>query len=290
MANRDVLQRISDSWSGLSKGQKRIAEYIRDNFDKVSYLTAAQLGRQTDVSESTVVRFATRLGYDGFPDLQRSLQATARNKLTSVQRIQVAQDRIGGQDVLTSVMQSDMENIRATLNECDREEFYGAVDALVSARRIYILGVRSSAGLASFLGFYLHLILDNVSTLQSNSASEMFEQILRVGKKDVVIGISFPRYSKRIIQAMKFARDQGAGVIAVTDNPSSPLTVSASHVLLAKSDMASFADSLAAPLSLLNALIVETSRRTENDLAGTLERLENIWEEYQVYEKADEGF
>ncbi len=290
MADRDVLQRISDSWSGLSKGQKRIAEYIRDNFDKVSYLTAAQLGRQTDVSESTVVRFATRLGYDGFPDLQRSLQATARNKLTSVQRIQVAQDRIGGQDVLTSVMQSDMDNIRATLNECDREEFYGAVDALTSARRIYILGVRSSAGLASFLGFYLHLILDNVSTLQSNSASEMFEQILRVGRRDVVVGISFPRYSKRIIQAMKFARDQGAGVIAVTDNPSSPLTASASHVLLAKSDMASFADSLAAPLSLLNALIVETSRRTENDLAGTLERLENIWEEYQVYEKAEEGF
>ncbi|MCD7927636.1 MAG: MurR/RpiR family transcriptional regulator, partial [Oscillospiraceae bacterium] len=201
MQQKDIFQLIESSMPTLSKGQKRIAEYILDSYDKAAFMTANKLGKKVNASESTVVRFATRLGYDGYPAMQKALQTMVRSKLTAVQRIQVARDRMDGQDVVRQVMQADMDNIRMTLEECSRESFYGAVDALIQAKRIYILGVRSSSALSSFLGFYFHLIFDNVVTVHSNSASEMFEQLLRVGPQDAVVGISFPRYTLKKSQA-----------------------------------------------------------------------------------------
>lgn len=287
MQQKDIFQLIESNMPRFSKGQKRIAEYILHSYDKAAFMTANRLGEKVSASESTVVRFATRLGYDGYPAMQKALQTMVRSRLTAVQRIQVAQDRLEGQDILRQVMQADMDNIRATMEQCSRESFYAAADALVRARRIYILGVRSSAALSSFLGFYFHLVFDNVVTVHSSSGSEMLEQLLWVDAQDAVVGISFPRYSRQTIQAMRFAQSRGASVIAVTDGPNSPLLECATHALLARSDMASFVDSLAAPLSLLNALIVEVSRRKQGDLPGTFSQLEEIWEEYQVYEKAE---
>lgn len=284
---RDILQLIQSNMPTFSKGQKRIAAFIQESYDKAAFMTASKLGKTVDVSESTVVRFAAELGYEGYPAMQRALQEMIRTKLTSVQRIEVANNRIGDQDVLSMVLQSDIDKIRMTLEEIDREDFSGAVDAIVGAKRIYILGVRSSVAVSSFLGFYFNLIFDNVVQVHSNSASEMFEQLIRVGEGDVVIGVSFPRYSRRTVQALRFARDRKATVIAITDSAASPLADSANHTLLAKSDMASFVDSLVAPLSLVNALIVAVSREKKEDLSRTFETLEEIWDEYEVYEKVE---
>lgn len=284
---KDILQQIQSSMTTFSKGQKRIAAFIQESYDKAAFMTASKLGKTVNVSESTVVRFAAELGYDGYPAMQKALQEMIRSKLTSIQRIEVTNDRIGDQDVLSTVMQSDIEKIRMTMEEIDRQDFSGAVDAIVRAKRIYILGVRSSVALTSFLGFYFNLIFDNVVQVHSNSASEMFEQLIRVEEGDVVIGISFPRYSRRTVQALRFAQDRKATVIAVTDSAASPLAASATHTLLAKSDMASFVDSLVAPLSMINALIVAVSRKKEEDLSRTFETLEQIWDEYEVYEKVD---
>ena len=285
---KDILQLIQSNMPTFSKGQKRIASFIQESYDKAAFMTASKLGKTVNVSESTVVRFAAELGYEGYPAMQKALQEMIRSKLTSVQRIEVANDRIGDQDVLSLVMQSDIEKIRMTLDESNRGDFYGAVDAIVEAKRIYILGVRSSVAVSSFLGFYFNLIFDNVVQVHSNSASEMFEQLLRVGEGDVVIGVSFPRYSRRTVQALHFARDRKAKVIAITDSAVSPLASSATHTLLAKSDMVSFVDSLVAPLSLVNALIVAVSRKKKGDLAHTFETLEEIWDEYEVYEKVED--
>lgn len=284
---KDILQLIQSNMATFSKGQKRIAAFIQESYDKAAFMTASKLGKTVNVSESTVVRFAAGLGYEGYPAMQRALQEMIRTKLTSVQRIEVANDRIGDQDVLSMVMQSDIDKIRMTLEEIDQADFSGAVDAIVGAKRIYILGVRSSVAVSSFLGFYFNLIFDNVVQVHSNSASEMFEQLIRVGEGDVVIGVSFPRYSRRTVQALRFARDRKATVIAITDSAASPLAESASHALLAKSDMASFVDSLVAPLSLVNALIVAVSRKKKEDLSHTFETLEKIWDEYEVYEKVE---
>lgn len=284
---KDVLQLIRSNMSTFSKGQKRIAAFIQESYDKAAFMTASKLGKTVNVSESTVVRFAAELGYDGYPAMQKALQEMIRNKLTSIQRIEVANDRYGDHDVLSMVMQSDIEKIRLTMEEASRVDFSGAVDAIVDAKRIYILGVRSSVALTSFLGFYFNLIFDNVVQVHSNSASEMFEQLLRVGEGDVVIGVSFPRYSRRTVQAMRFAQDRKAKVIAITDSVSSPLSATADHTLLAKSDMASFVDSLVAPLSLVNALIVAVGRKKKEDLSRTFENLEEIWDEYEVYEKVE---
>ena len=240
------------------------------------------------VSESTVVRFASELGYDGYPDMQRSLQKMIRNRLTTVQRIEVANDRLGGQDLLSMVLQSDIDKIRLTLEELDRTSFDQAVDAIVSARKIYIIGVRSSAAIAAFLHFYCNLIFDNVVLVSANTASEIFESLLRVGGGDVVIGVSFPRYSSRTVQAMSFARDRGAVTIAITDGEASPLAPICTYSLMARSDMASFVDSLVAPLSLVNALLVAVSWRKNDELARTFRTLEDIWDEYGVYEKVQE--
>lgn len=284
---KDVLKIIQDNMTGFSKGQRIIARYIIESYDKAAFMTAAELGKNVGVSESTVVRFAAELGYGGYPGMQRALQEMIRTRLTSVQRMEVGNDRISSLDVLPAVLQSDIENIRSTMEENSRESFNGAVDAIIKARRIYILGVRSSAAIASFMAFYFNLIFENVKLISTNSASEMFEQMLRVSPQDVVIAISFPRYSKRTVQAMRFSADMGATVIAITDSPDSPLSGCAKHTLLARSDMVSFVDSLVAPMSLINALIVAVGRKNNEQLSQTFTALENIWEEYEVYEKIE---
>ncbi len=285
--NRDILLFIQNNMSSFSKGQKRIANYILESYDKAAFMTASKLGKMVDVSESTVVRFASELGYDGYPSMQKALQEMIRNKLTTIQRIEVSNDLIGDQDILSMVLQSDIDKIRMTMEETNRDNFNETVDAILEAKKIYIIGVRSSAALSSFLTFYFNLIFENVVQISANTVSEMFEQMLRVGPQDVVICISFPRYSSRTVKAMKFARDRGAMVIALTDSEMSPLAGMAQHTLLAKSDMASFVDSLVAPLSLINALIVAVGRKKNEDLSHTFETLEKIWDEYDVYEKAD---
>ena len=286
--NRDILAIIQENVHTFSKGQRKIANFILESYDKAAFMTASRLGKKVGVSESTVVRFAFELGYDGYPDMQRSLQKMIRNRLTTVQRIEVTNDRLGDQDLLSMVLQSDVEKIRQTLEELDRDSFYRAVDAIVAARKIYIIGVRSSAAIASFLHFYFNLIFDNVVLVSANTASETFESLLRVGEGDAVIGISFPRYSSRTVQALSFARDRGATAIAITDSETSPLAPISRYTLTARSDMASFVDSLVAPLSLVNALLVAVSQRKNEDLAQTFHRLEEIWEKYNVYEKVPE--
>ena len=286
--SRDILTVIQSRMGTFSKSQKLIGRYILDNYDKAAFMTAARMGQAVHTSESTVVRFAAELGYDGYPAMQKAMQEMIRGKLTTVQRIEVSYDRLGTQDVLDKVVQADIEKLRMSLNELNREDFAAAVNAIVEARRIYVLGVRSSAALSDFLTFYFKLIFDDVRQIQTSLASEMFEQMLRVEKDDVVIGISFPRYSTRSVRAMEFARDQGATVIAITDSETSPLAPISRYTLTARSDMASFVDSLVAPLSLVNALLVAVSQRKNEDLAHTFHTLEEIWEEYNVYEKVPE--
>lgn len=284
----DLMAKIQNNLSDFSKGQRLIARYIIEHYDKAAFMTASRLGVTVGVSESTVVRFATELGYDGYPHLQKALQEMIRNKLTAVQRMEVTNDRMGNRDVLQMVLNSDMEKIRMTLDEIDRDAFHGAVEAILRARRIYILGVRSASALASFLGFYFTLLFDQVHLVDTAGLSETFEQILRIREDDVLIGISFPRYSKRTLRAMQYAKDHGAKVIAVTDSRLSPLTRFSDHTLIAKSDMASFVDSLVAPLSVINALIVAVGMGKQNEIEETFNKLESIWDEYQVYEKLED--
>lgn len=285
--NKDLIHLVQSRMSDFSKGQRLIGQFIIDHYDKAAFMTASKLGNTVGVSESTVVRFASEIGYDGYPQLQRALQEMIRNRLTAVQRMEVTNDRMGNRDVLQTVLSADVEKIRMTLDEIDRDAFHSAVQAITGARRIYILGVRSSSALANFIGFYFSLIFDNVKLVNTNTVSEIFEQILRVGKGDVFIGISFPRYSKRTLSAMQYSKDQGAQVIALTDSRLSPLARYADHVLVAKSDMASFVDSLVAPLSVINALIVAVGMNRQQEIEGTFNKLESIWDEYQVYEKLE---
>ena len=283
--NRDILAVIQENMPTFSKGQRRIANYILESYDKAAFMTASKLGKIVGVSESTVVRFAAELGYDGYPSMQKTMQKMIRRRLNSVQRIEVSNDRIGDHDILSTVLQSDMEKIRLTLEAVDHNSFELSADAIVSARRIYIIGVRSAAAIVTFLSFNMHLIFDNVITVSTNTVSEIFERLIRVGPEDVVIGISFPRYSRRTVEAMRLARDRGATTIAITDSDASPLAPIATHMLKARSDMVSFVDSLVAPLSLANALLVAVSRRKSSELSNTFQTLEKIWDEYGVYEK-----
>ncbi|HBI63918.1 MAG TPA: N-acetylmannosamine kinase [Clostridiales bacterium] len=283
----DLMSKIQNNLSKFSKGQRLIAKYIIEHYDKAAFLTASKLGATVGVSESTVVRFATELGYDGYPHLQKALQEMIRNKLTAVQRMEVTSDRMGRQDILRTVLTSDIDKIRLTLDEIDHASFDAAVEAILSAKQIYILGVRSSAALSGFLGFYFNLLFDNVRLIHTTSVSEIFEQLLRVGEGDVVLGVSFPRYSKRTLKALEYSKKSGATVIAVTDSRLSPLSQTADYTLLAKSDMASFVDSLVAPLSVINALIVAIGMRKQKEIGETFARLEDIWDEYQVYEKLE---
>lgn len=281
----DILSLIQSEMGKFSKGQKLIANYILNNYDKAAFMTASRLGQTANVSESTVVRFAVEIGFDGYPDMQKALQEMIRNKLTSVQRLEVTNDRIASRDILSMVLQSDINSIRNTIENVVRSDFEKAVEEILKARHIYILGVRSAAATASFLGFYFNLIFDNVTLVNTASVSEIFEQIFRIKENDVIIGISFPRYSSRTVKSLKFAKDRGAEVIAITDSMSSPIAQHASIPLLAKSEMVSFVDSLVAPMSLINALIVAVVREKQNEVSETFTGLERIWDEYEVYEK-----
>jgi DNA-binding MurR/RpiR family transcriptional regulator len=249
--SNDLIKKLQDNMNEFSKGQKLIAWYIINHYGKAAYMTAAKLGEDVGVSESTVVRFANELGYDGYPKLQKALRELIKSKLTAVQRLEVSSNRIGDENILKSVLSSDMEKIKVTMEEIDHKSFNNAVETILNAKKIYILGVRSSAPLASFLGFYFNLIFENVRLVHTTSVSEIFEQIINASEGDVVIGISFPRYSKRTIKAMQFAKDQGASVVAITDSYDSPVAEYADNSLIARSDMASFADSLVAPLSVI---------------------------------------
>ncbi len=283
----DILSQIRERHRSFSKGQKLIANYILDSYDKAAFMTACKLGKTVGVSESTVVRFAVELGFDGYPSMQKTLQELVRTRLTSVQRMEAANDRIGNQDVVSTVLQADMETIRKTNDALDRGEMERSVDAILQARHIYIIGVRSSAAIASFLNFYLRNLFDNVMLVSSTATSEMFEQMLRVNTGDVVIGISLPRYSSRTIKTMQFAHDSGATTIAITDSTDAPAGKLADHVLVAKSDMVSVVDSLVAPMSVVNALIVAISRRQQRQAADTYKTLERLWDEYDVYERIE---
>ena len=285
---RNLIAMIEEGMHTFSKGQKRIANYILEHYDKAAYMTASKLGALVGVSESTVVRFAIELGFEGYPEMQKSLQELIRMKLTSVQRVEVTNSLIGEGDVLEKILMSDAEKIRRTLEEVDREAFEAAVDKIVAADKIYIIGVRSSSSLAGFLNFNFRMIFDNVKFVQTTSGSEMFEQIMSIGPNDVLIAISFPRYSKRIVNAVEYAHNAGADVISLTDSHQSPIAGVADQLLLARSDLVSFVDSLVAPLSIINAIIVAVSRKKMDDIRIRFEKLEKIWDEYEVYDKAHE--
>lgn len=283
--NQDVLSLIDSKRSAMSKGQRRIADYIETEYDKAAFMTAAKMGKTVDVSESTVVRFAVSLGFEGYPEMQKAMQEMVLNRLTSVQRLEVANDRIGDHDVLSAVLQSDMEKLRRTEETLNRDAFQKAVDAIIDAKRVFILGVRSTAPLAQFLGYYLRFLSDSVHIVTASGAGAMFEQIVGVNADDAVIAFSFPRYSATVVKGVQYCRSAGATVIGITDSMISPLAENCDHVLLAKSDMLSLVDSLVAPLSVVNALIVGVSQRREKELSKRLSALEDIWESYDVYEK-----
>ena len=287
--HNDILSILQEKEPTFSKGQKRIARYITEAYDKAAFMTANRLGKTVGVSESTVVRFAVDLGFDGYPSMQKAMQEMVLNRLTSVQRIEVATNRFADQDVVTRVLHSDMEKLRRTEETVSREEFSRAVNAILKAKRVYILGVRSVAPLANFLGYYLNYMFNNVHVVSGVSAGEMFEKIVGVNSDDVVIAFSFPRYSSSTTKGARYCRSAGATVIGITDSRQSPLGQCSDHVLIAKSDMVSLVDSLVAPLSLVNALIVAIASKREKELSQTLANLERIWDEYDVYEKRVEG-
>ena len=285
----DILSILEERSPSFSKGQRRIAGYITEAYDKAAFMTASRLGKTVGVSESTVVRFAVELGFDGYPEMQKAMQEMVMNRLTSVQRMEIANDRIGKEDVLTKVLQADADKIRQTSETISRDHFNAAVEALVRARRIYVLGVRSSATLAQFAGYYMNYMFDNVHVITASGPGEMFERLVGVTAEDVVLAFSFPRYSSATIKAAQYCRNIGATVVGVTNSALSPLAQHCDHVLLAKSDMVSLVDSLVAPLSVVNALLVALASAREREMEKSFEILERVWEEYNVYEKRVDG-
>lgn len=283
---QDLMRTIQMKFPRLSKGQKLIAEYILKHYDKAAFMTAAKLGISVGVSESTVVRFANELGFDGYPRLQKALQELIKNKLTTVQRIELSNDFISEETALRGVLKSDMENIRQTLEKINHKTFEEVVNNIFRAKKIYIIGLRSSTTLADFLGFYLNLILDNVQVV-GYGMSDIFEQVINISEDDLVIGIGFPRYATRTIEVLNFAHNRGAKVVALTDSLLSPLASKADYTLIAQSNMASFVDSLVAPLSVINALIIAVGLREKEKISSTFNYLEDIWQEYQVYSYKD---
>ena len=281
----DILTVIQNRMSEFSKGQKILARFISESYDKAAFMTAGRLGKAVGISESTVVRFAVELGYNGYPEMQRAMQELVLNRLTSVQRIEMTSDRIGNQDVVTMVLQTDAEKLRQTSEILDRDEFRAAVDAILNAKRVFVLGARSAAPLASFLGYYLQFMFSNVHLVTVSGCSEMFEKVIDVRKDDVVIAFSFPRYSAATAKGAQYCRTVGAKVIGITDSRFSPLGENSDHVLLAKSDMVSLVDSIVAPLSVVNAILVALASGREQSLSKTFDTLEQVWEEYNVYEK-----
>ncbi len=281
----DLLHMIEAKMPRFSKGQKKIARFIIDHYDKAAYMTAMRLGDEVGVSESTVVRFADELGFDGYPALRQMIQNTVRVRLTSAQRIEVTNDRFGSKDILDTVLAEDAERIRYTSEHIDHESFRRAVEAILGARTIYIMGMRSCLPLAEFMNFYFSFMFENVKLVRTTSGSEVFEQLMHIGKDDVMIAISFPRYSTRIINAADFATQSGAKLIAITDSEASPIAGGAYASLTASSDMASFADSLVAPLSIINALIAAIAQKKSGEISSALRKLEDVWDEYNVYAK-----
>lgn len=281
----DILSVMQKNAHAFSKGQRMLANYITESYDKAAFMTASRLGKTVGVSESTVVRFAMELGYDGYPSMQKAMQDMVLNRLTSVQRIEVANDRIGDQDVLSTVLQSDADKLRQTAELISRDDFKASVDAIRKAKRIYILGARSVAPLANFLGYYLNFMFNDVRIITASGASEMFERLVSLDSDDVVVAFSFPRYSAATVKGAQYCRAAGATVIGVTDSRLSPLGQHSDYVLVAKSDMVSLVDSIVAPLSVINALIVALTAGQEQKLAKTFDALEQVWEEYNVYEK-----
>ena len=279
----ELILRIEEKYAKMSKGQRRLADYVCDNYDKAVFLTAAKLGETVEVSESTVVRFAIQLGYKGYPGFQKALEELVRNKLNSIQRMEVTYGRISQSEILETVLQSDIEKIKQTLTVIDHKAFDLAINTILDAKKIYVIGIRSCAPLASFLAFYLNLICEDVIVVNTNSSSEVFEQLIRIGSDDVIIGISFPRYSMRTLKALEFASNRKAKVITLTDSIHSPMNLYSSCNLIARSDMASIVDSLVAPLSVINALVVALCMKKQGEVIDTLETLEKIWGEYQVY-------
>lgn len=279
----DLISLIKSEFPKLSKGQKIIAQYILSDYDKVAFMTAAKLGESVGVSESTVVRFANALGFDGYPELQKSLQELIKTKLTTVQRVEMSKDYSSDFATLQKVLKSDIENIRGTIDDIDPEAFESAINKITSAKKIYIVGLRSSATLGEYLAFYLNFILDNV-VLVNYGISDVFEQILKVTEDDLVIGISFPRYSKRTYELLRFAKEQGANIIAMTDSNTAPIAELSSDILLARSNMASFVDSLVAPFSVANALIISVGMRQKTNIKASFDKLEQIWKEYRIYD------
>ena len=282
---RDLIEIVESLYSSLSKGQKKISDYILGHYDKAAYMTAAKLGEEVGVSESTVVRYAIELGFEGYPEFRSALQETLRMRLTAVQRMEVSDDRISDEKVLDSVLTSDAERIRKTLENIDRDAFDRAIGALLSARRIYVIGMRSSAPLADFLSYYLSVVFDDVRRVRTTSGSEVFEQLMRIDEKDVLIAVSFPRYSTRIVSAVDYALGAGAKIISITDSVASPIATGVYATLTAKSDMVSCGDSLVAPLSIINAIIVAIGKKKKDEIGKTLSKLETVWEEYNVYNK-----
>lgn len=283
----DILSDLQEKMGDFSKGQRRIAQYILEAYDKAAFMTASRLGKNVGVSESTVVRFAVELGYDGYPGMQKAMQEMVVNRLTSVQRIEVTNDRLGDQDVLSMVLQADVEKLRQTGENVDRAAFDAAVRAVLDAQRVYIMGVRSAAPLANFLGYYLNYMFQNVHIITASGAGEMFEQIVGMNSRDAVIAFSFPRYSATTAKAAQYCRSTGATVIGITDSKLSPLGECSDYVLAAKSGMVSLVDSLVAPMSVVNALIVAIAAKKEQELSKTFRELEGLWEEYHIYEKQD---
>lgn len=281
----DILKFIEENYSNFSKSQKQIATFINEHYDKAAYMTAAKLGQEVSVSESTVVRFVMELGFEGYPEFQKTLKELIRAKLTAVQRVEVTNNLIGEGDVLEKVLYSDIEKIKKTASDIDRASFDEAVQHIISAKNIYIVGMRASSYLSGFLNYSLRMIFDNVRLIQTTSGSETFEQMMSIGEGDVLIAVSFPRYSRSVIRCVGYAKKAGADVIALTDSESSPLAEKADQLLVAQSDMASFADSLVAPMSVINALIVAVSRESSDKLSERLHRLEEVWDEYNVYDK-----
>lgn len=282
----DLLNKISEMMPSFSKGQKLIANYILQHYDKAAYMTALKLGVTVNVSESTVVRFANRLGFEGYPQLQRSLQSHIKNRLTSIQRIDVTRSRIGTlQNPVEGVLNQDIDKIRRTMDNLSSEQFAKAVDTICSARNIYIQGAMSSGILANFMHYYLRLIFSNVSHIGAVATNELYQQMVHIGEGDVLIALSFPRYATSTIDACKFARECGANIVAITDSESSPLVQYANATLYAYSDMVSFVDSLVAPMSLINALIVALSDRNLESVENNFNKLEQLWEHTEVYKK-----
>jgi DNA-binding MurR/RpiR family transcriptional regulator len=280
----NLLENIQENYQSFSKGQKNIANFLIEHYEKAAFMTAAKLGSEVNVSESTVVRFAIELGFDGYPKLQKALRELIKIRLTASQRMDVSLDHLREEDILKSVFHAESERMKTTLQEIDNNIFNKVVEKMVNAKRIYIMGARSSAPLASTMAFYLNMIAD-IRLINTTSMSELFESLLKVSKDDVLIGMSFPRYSKRTIKVLQFVKSRGATTIAITDSQEAPLAKIADISLYARSGMLSFVDSLSAPLCLINALIVAMGMRQKDDVRNSLEQLEKIWEEYDVYEK-----